>query len=320
MNYIIVITGATASGKSSFSEQVAQEVGGEIINADIGSFYAPLRIGVAKPDWRHSSIPHHLFDYLSEPRDETVVAYREKVLQLCSEIWERKKVPVIVGGSTLYIKSLFYTQADIPNLDKYGLKEIEQLDNATLWKELLLADPDRAFEIEPSDTYRLQRAISILRATGEKPSSFKVNFNPIAPFYFIEATRDRKILYERINARVQAMMEEGWIEEVQALVGTEWETFLLRKKMMGYDLLLKYLQDDEMTIAKIIARVQKLTRNYAKRQITFYKKLKKQLVGGTQEENRVGFVQECDLTFCDLSLYIKQLSIDLYKNFTCSKN
>lgn len=315
--YIVVITGATASGKSSLSVQLAEEIGGEIINADIGSFYTGLTVGTAKPDWQSSSVPHHLFDYISEPRDETVVAFREQVERLCREIWSRGKVPIIVGGSTLYIKSLFYTQEDIPQLTDEGLKIVQETSNKDLWSELLLADPVRAQEIDPADTYRLQRAVSIWRATGKQPSSFKMNFDPIAPFYFIDMIHDRKVLYDRINQRVEEMVKDGWLEEVRSLSGTDWEPFLLRKKMMGYDLLLKYIQDEEeASLGKIAAKIQKLTRNYAKRQITFYKKLKKQLVGATQGEKTVGFVKECDLTFCDLRLYIKQLSIDLYKNFS----
>lgn len=317
--YIVVITGATASGKSSFSVQVAEEIGGEIVNADIGSFYTGLTVGTAKPDWQNSSIPHHLFDYISEPRDETVVAFREQVAQLCKEIWGRGRVPIIVGGSTLYIKSLFYTQEDIPQLAGEELKIVQATSNKDLWSELLLSDPVRAQEIDPADTYRLQRAVSIWRATGKQPSSFKMSFDPIAPFCFIEMVQGRKILYDRINGRVEEMMQDGWLEEVQSLSGTDWEPFLLRKKMMGYDLLLKVVQEEEISLPKVIAQIQKLTRNYAKRQITFYKKLKRQLVAAVQGENEVGFVKECDLTFCDLRLYIKQLSIDLYKNFS-SKN
>ena len=319
MNHIVVITGATASGKSAFAVQVAREISGEIVNADIGSFYTRLQLGTAKPDWQNSPIPHHLFDYISEPRDETIVAFRQRVIDVCREIWSRGNTPVIVGGSTLYIKSLFYTQEEIPQLGQDDLAAIQLIDNATLWRELLLVDPDRAQEIGPADTYRLQRALSIFRATGKKPSSFQVDFNPIAPFYFIEIVRDRKILYERIDQRVDEMIEDGWIEEVRSLQGTAWEPFLSRKKMMGYDLLLRHLHDDEVSMSFIISQAKKATRNYAKRQITFYKKLKKELVDALHERKMVSIVKECDLTFCDLPLYIKQLSIDLYKNFAYSK-
>jgi tRNA dimethylallyltransferase len=316
LDHIVVITGPTASGKSQFALQVAEEIGGEIVNADIGSFYTPLNLGTAKPDWQHSNIPHHLFDYISEPRNETVVAFRTEVRQRCKEIWARGKVPVIVGGSTLYIKSLFYTQADISAPSFEIIAAVEQTSNVDLWREILLADPDRAQEIGPHDTYRLQRAVAIWRATGIKPSLFQIEFNPIAPFYFINVALDRKLLYKKIDQRVEDMIADGWLEEVRSLRGTPWETFLQKKRMMGYDLLLKYLGDDDACLDRTIAQIQKVTRNYAKRQITFYKKLKQELVVAAVEKNVTGIVQECDLTFCDLALYIKQLSIDLYKNFT----
>lgn len=316
MKHIIVITGATASGKSFFAEQLAQEIGGEIINADIGSFYKPLTIGTAKPDWENTSIPHHLFDFIDEPRDETVVSFRSKIIELCEQIWLKGKTPIIVGGSTMYIKSLFYTQEDIPTLSSDELEEIQKKDNRTLWKELSRVDLKRAREIGPEDTYRLQRAVAIWKATGKKPSNFSVKFDPIADFYFIEVTRDREELYSRIDQRVQEMMGSGWLEEVRPLLGTEWEPFLMRKKMMGYNLLLQYLKKNDGSLEFVTQEIQKLTRNYAKRQITFYKKLKKQLLEAVDDEKIIGFVQEYDLTFSDLCLYIKQLSIDLYEKFS----
>ena len=316
MNYIVVITGATASGKSSFSLEIAKELNGEIINADIGSFYTPLKIGTAKPDWQWSEIPHHLFDCISETRDETIVAFRERVKSLCQDIWDRGKVPIIVGGSTMYIKSLFYTQEDLPQPSSEDIHAVSKKDNQTLWKELLLIDPIRAQEIDPADTYRLQRAMLIWKSTGRKPSSFQMNFDPVAPFCFIEMVHDRAVLYERIDKRVDIMMQEGWPTEVQSLIGTEWETFLMRKKMMGYDLLLDHLREHDEVTPKIVRQIQKITRNYAKRQVTFYKKLKKELVEAVEAEKCVGIVQECNLTLSDLSLYIKQLSVDLYKIFS----
>jgi len=315
MNYIIIITGATAVGKTSFSIQLAEKIGGEIINADIGSFYKPLTIGTAKPDWSDDAIPHHLFDYIDKPRDETVVAFREQVQELCAKIWARGKTPIIVGGSTLYIKSLLYRQAHIPQLDQDEAMQIESMSRVDLYQELLLIDPVRATQIDPQDRYRLERAISIWRATGKQPSSFQVAFDPIAPFCFIEMIQDRKNLYERINQRVEQMFIKGWMQEVETLSGTDWEPFLMRKKMMGYDRLLEIVKKNNDLDLETIKDIQKSIRNYAKRQITFYKKLKKELADQIQQKNEIGFIRECSLTLSDLSLYIKQLSVDLYKNF-----
>ena len=106
---VIIISGATATGKSDFAINLAKKISGEIINADIGSFYTPLTIGTAKPNWKNQEVPHHLFDFIDEPIDYTVVQFRQKLQKLCNEIFARGNVPIIVGGSIFYIQSFFYT-------------------------------------------------------------------------------------------------------------------------------------------------------------------------------------------------------------------
>lgn len=277
---VIIISGATATGKSDFALQMAKEISGEIINADIGSFYVPLTIGTAKPDWKKESIPHHLFDIIEEPCDYTIVQFRQDVERLCSEIWARNNIPIIVGGSAFYIKALFYKHCEI-KVDKEYVAALERspLSNQELWNELASIDGLRASQIQPNDRYRVIRALAIFEGEKKLPSQFAETFSPIAPFHFIEYSRDREESYHRIDKRVIQMIDDGLLEEVVSLQGTRWEEFLLRKKIIGYDDLLRALQGEEenFSLDKVIPVVQQRTRNYAKRQVTFLKKLKGQL-------------------------------------------
>lgn len=309
-NFVVIISGATATGKSSFACQVADELGGEIINADIGSFYTPLTIGTAKPDWRAEKIPHHFFDILDNPENFTVVEFRKRVLDLIDQIWQRGRVPVIVGGSAFYIKALFFRQPDIVGDDVWVAKmEQENQSSLLLWQELHAIDPVRACKIHSQDQYRLIRALAIFKATGKLPSKFDSVFDPIAPFYFITCTRDRKELYERIDARVLEMLQTGWISEVEKLVGTSWESFLYKKKLIGYDDLLLHMKyPDKPSMDQVTAIIQQKTRNYAKRQVTFLSKLQKDITAALQNSHSVGIVEDINLTLCDVGLYIKGLS------------
>ena len=320
-NKIIIISGATASGKSDLALQIAQELEGEIINADIGSMYQPLTIGTAKPVFDNGyfglmskKIPHHLFDILDQPIHFTVVQFRERVEKLLQEIWARGHVPIIVGGSAFYIKALFYRQHEIADSSEI-IKKLElqiaqgDIDSFELWQRLNQIDSIRAGQIHPHDTYRLIRALAIFQTTGKNPSEFGQIFEPLASFYFITCKRERQELYQRIDARVHEMMNQGWMQEVQALQGTEWEKFLISKKLIGYDDLLKYLQQKKQNnLEDVVAIIQQKTRNYAKRQIIFLNKLECDLKIELNKSQIKGFLQDINLTYCDVGLYIKGLS------------
>lgn len=308
--FIIVITGATATGKSAFSVDLAKAVRGEIINADIGSFYEPLTIGTAKPDWQYSEIAHHLFDELKEPVNFTVVQFRSRVMELCGDIWSRGNVPIVVGGSAFYIKALFYRQHNIEGTQDV-VKELEQqvtISSEELWSQLNFVDPKRALLIDSHDRYRIIRALAIFKATGQKPSDFDQILEPIAPFYFINCVMARAELYERINTRVLVMLQMGWRHEVDSLRGTPWENFLQKKKMIGYDDLL-----DAAPYGEVSSIIAQKTRNYAKRQITFLNKLVLQLKEATSSKLYVGSVGEINLTLCDVGLYINGLLKQILK-------
>lgn len=313
--YTILVTGATATGKSSFALQLARSISGEIINADIGSFYKPLSIGTAKPHWQEEEIPHHLFDVLDTPERFSIVEFRSKVQSLIQEIWQRENIPIIVGGSAFYIQSFFYRQQEVVGVSTIT-QELEKsaLSTQELWQELYAIDKKRAQEIYKQDRYRIIRALAIFKATGKPPSRFAPIFDPLSSYYVIICQRDRELLYKRIDSRVQEMVADGWVDEVKALKHSGWEDFLLHKKVIGYDDLLNML-NNKQSLNDAVPVIQQKTRNYAKRQVTFLKKLyaqlqKEQLVG-----ELLGKTELLDLTLCSVGLYIRQLNSKLSNMF-----
>lgn len=287
----MIITGPTGVGKTACVDQLAQNMDIEVINADMGQMYTPLSIGTAKPDWRNTTVPHHLFDIIDEPRDCTVTEYRERALHALSGVWRRQRVPVLVGGSLFYIKSLFFPPS-------YVTPETEipyHGDSYTLWQLLQEIDPERANAIHPHDTYRVKRALAIWYATGYKPSSFTPQFMPPSSAYITFLTRDREDLYHRIDQRVYTMLENGWLDEVQKL-SAPWKTFLQQKHILGYPEVIAYLEN-EISYDLLVEQIQKKTRSYAKRQITFWRSFGQQLTDAfAQNEHHAAYITSVSLS------------------------
>ncbi len=306
---IVFIFGPTASGKTALAEQLAAQIPAEIINMDSAQFYRPLTIGTAKSDWQQSPTQHHLFDILDKPEHLTVHAYRQLVLEKIDNIWSRKHVPILVGGSGFYLKSLLFPPADTATKKDKGLFDTRTTEQ--LWRELQSIDPKRAAEIHPNDRYRLERALAIWYATGKKPSLYKPEFNPPAPFLLVYLNPDRQELYKRINTRVLQMIDAGLIQEVSNLRNTDWQTFLQEKGIIGYPEVLDYL-DGRYTLKETITLIQKRTRNFARKQEIFWRMLKKEIQQAQQKEHW-GTIMEFDLTLSDHDLYIKQLLDEISK-------
>jgi len=312
--YIILIFGPTGVGKSGFAERLAEHVPSQLVNCDIGQFYTPFSIGTAKPDWKASIVTQHLFDVIDEPRHFDVCQYRKLLLETVEKIWEQHQLPILVGGSGFYLKSLFFPPVSHDTIKKM---RTEQPDTTcSLWEKLYQIDPQRALEVDKHDLYRIKRALDIWEKTGKKPSECLPVYDFPTNFLFLFLTRERKELYKRINERVFQMLHEGWIEEVEALMGTRWQDFLEQKKLIGYDIIIDYIKrgKKESEQEEMIKTIQKKTRNYAKRQITFFKSFKKQLEEAisSQEPQAPGAIlpskiESINLTLLDCDLYIKKL-------------
>lgn len=306
---VIIITGPTGVGKTDFADALALKLPIEIINADMGQLYAPLSIGTAKPDWRSSATPHHLFDLLNEPVDYTAVAYRTRVIETVESIWARNRIPVIVGGSLFYIKSLFFAPQAQPVVS--SVSEGPELVHGT-WQQLHAIDPVRAQKIHSNDFYRIQRALALWHTTGIKPSTLTPSFAPIAPHItLLFLTRDKDDLHGRIAQRVAHMADAGWLREVEALQSTAWEPFLQRKKLIGYNELLLYTAQHHSQPDMLDAvwdTITQRTRSYAKRQHTFWRMLVKQLHEAYATSSCKTLIESVNLTSLNLDLYIGQLS------------
>jgi tRNA dimethylallyltransferase len=308
---MIIIFGPTGVGKTDFAELLAARTNAEIVNADLGQFYTPLSIGTAKPDWQNSPIAQHLFDIIKEPRIITATEYRDQLMQILDEIWDRKNIPIIVGGSGFYLQSLFFPP--VSTAYRQTQKNYYGPENER-WNLLYLVDPDRALKIHHNDLYRINRALDIFYSTGKKPSEQEPHYQPPGSFYFVYLNRNRQDLYERINKRTRLMMKAGWLEEVGRLQKTDWEPFLKKKKLIGYDDILKYLEGTKTKpeYDELIDHIALKTRKYAKRQITFgnrlYANLEKTLLESLDTRSSC---MQVNLTSGKLELYINQLLLQI---------
>ena len=309
---MIIICGPTGVGKSDFAEQLAEQASGEIINMDLGQFYTPLSIGTAKPDWRNAKVTHHLFDILDSPTNFTVVQYRELLLKTSNQLWDRNILPIVVGGSAFYLKSLLFP----PVSDNAHISS--SFSEVFTWNDLYEIDPERANALHENDHYRINRAVQIWRTTGTKPSLYQPKFELPCNVIILFLTRERKELYARINERVDVMIKAGWLDEVKGLYHTPWEAFLYEKKLIGYNELLAYCAapPNEQNLERTIAIIQQRTRHYAKRQETFWRGLERALKAAYKEVKEPQYTMATDtanLTLLDVNLYIKQL-LDRLKN------
>ncbi len=296
MEKIIIIAGPTGVGKSDFSELLAQRINGEIINADQGQLYEPLSIGTAKPDWKNHSIPHHLFDHITQPMHFSNASYQKMVKECIKSVQARGKRAILVGGSGFYYHTLlfeFSAPSDLPSFT-------HTISAPITWEHLNEIDPERARSIHPHDTYRIERALDIFYNHHLLPSSLQMGYKPYGPYHLVHVIRETQDLYARINERTNHMLKQGWLQEVAGLSDT-WKEFLRIKKIIGYDDIEAY-QNNIFSYEELVLRIQKKTRNYAKRQRTYFRSLLKKI---PHEDHR--YIHEINLTLSSVDLYLNQL-------------
>lgn len=277
---LIILTGPTAVGKTKASIGLAKAVDGEIISADSMQVYRHMDIGSAKikPE-EMEGIPHHLIDVL-EPDDEFhVVKFQELAKKAMREIWERGHIPIVTGGTGFYIQALLY-DIDFDENEKEDAcrKELEAYAREhgaeALHEKLALVDPASAEMIHPNNIKRVIRALEFYEQTGKRISEHnetqRQRESPYAFAYFV-LTDDRAHLYERINRRVDQMIEEGLINEVQALKDKGYTKQLVSMQGLGYKEILDYL-DGNCTLEEAIYTIKRDTRHFAKRQLTWFKR------------------------------------------------
>lgn len=277
---LIILTGPTAVGKTKASIGLAKAVDGEIISADSMQVYRHMDIGSAKikPE-EMEGIPHHLIDVL-EPDDEFhVVKFQQLAKKAMREIWERGHIPIVTGGTGFYIQALLY-DIDFDENEKEDAcrKELEAYAREhgaeALHEKLALVDPASAEMIHPNNIKRVIRALEFYEQTGKRISEHnetqRQRESPYAFAYFV-LTDDRTHLYERINRRVDQMIEGGLVNEVQALKDKGYTKQLVSMQGLGYKEILDYL-DGNCTLEEAIYTIKRDTRHFAKRQLTWFKR------------------------------------------------
>ncbi len=277
MTEVIAIVGPTASGKTALSVELAKAIGGEVINGDAMQVYKGLDIGTAKiTEDEMDGIPHHLFDMKEPAEPFSVAAYQKEVRHWINEIRSRGKMPIIAGGTGLYVQAVLYDfrfteeAADLEVRNRLE-KELKEKGAEQLYERLKRIDPKSAEKIHPNNLRRLVRALEIIEVTGqtkdeqEKDAGHATLYN-----HFLAGLQmDRDVLYERIDLRVDLMMEKGLLQEAQRL----WDEGIRdvqSVQAIGYKELYQYIEG-RLTYEEAVELIKKNTRNYAKRQMTYFR-------------------------------------------------
>ncbi len=267
MHKIIVITGPTGIGKTKLSIELAKRLNGEIINADAMQVYRNLNIGTAKiTEEEKDNIPHHLFDIKDVNEEYTIYHYQKDCRKKIEEIRKKNKTPIIVGGSTLYIKSALYDYELLEN--KIDHKKYDNLSDEELYKKLISIDKKAENNIDKNNRRRVLNAICYYEKNNKSITDNHTE-KLLYDVLFIGLTTNREELYQIINKRVDKMIEEGLINEVKSF----FDKNILTKPILngiGYKEIIEYLKKN-YSKEKAIEEIKKNSRHYAKRQYTFLK-------------------------------------------------
>lgn len=286
---LFILAGPTAVGKTDISIKLAQKLNGEIISADSMQIYKHMDIGSAKiTEAEKEGVPHHLIDFVSPFDEFSVAEFKEKSKNAIKDIASRGKLPMIVGGTGFYIDSLIFNY-DFANTykDEEYREHLKNLasEHGKEYVHELLKDIDEVSykKLYPNDLKRVIRALEVFKLTGKTISEFNKEQDifdiPYNVYYFV-LNMDRSKLYERINKRVDIMMEKGLIEEVKSLQNMGCTPDMQSMKGIGYKEILYYL-DGKLSLDEAVELIKKGSRHYAKRQLTWFRK-----------DNRVHFIDK----------------------------
>ena len=275
---LIVIAGPTACGKTDISIDLAEKIGGEIISGDSMQVYKYMDIGTAKATKEEMrGIPHYLVDELYPDEEYNVMMFQQKAKQYMEGIYSRGHIPIIVGGTGFYINALVYDN-DFSEEEKseirkelYAVAENEGAEK--LHAMLAEVDPEYAANIHHNNVKRVARALEYYRLTGEKMSEHNKNAKEKETPYnlaFFVLNMDREKLYERINLRVDIMMNNGLEQEVRKLIEMGYSPELVSMQGLGYKEFIPYF-NGEISLEQVVDDIKKYTRRFAKRQLTWFR-------------------------------------------------
>lgn len=277
---VIVICGPTASGKTKLSIEIAKKINGEIVSADSMQIYKEMDIGTAKPTIEEmQGIKHYLLDFVSPDKRYSVADYKKDAINAIDEIIEKNKVPIVVGGTGLYINSLIYgieypeIETDIKYRNELERTADEPDGLRKLYEMAKKIDEEAIKNISPNDKKRICRILEIYHSTGKTKTQQEIESRKNGPKYdyiVYGLNMDRDKLYDRINKRVDIMIQDGLIEEVKN-VASKYKEFPTAMQGLGYKEVLEYLNGDT-TKEEMIEKIKMETRRYAKRQLTWFRR------------------------------------------------
>lgn len=298
---VIVICGPTASGKTALSIELAKKVNGGIISCDSMQIYKDMNIGTAKPTIEEmQGIKHYLLDFVSPNERYSVADFKKDAKNAIKEILSKGKVPIIVGGTGLYLDSLIY-EIEYQNIEfdeNYRKKleqEVEEKGLEELYDKAKKIDPVAIEKISKNDKKRILRILEIYHATGKNKTEQEIESrkNEVEYDYKVYAISwDREELYARINKRVDLMIEQGLIDEVKNIL-QKYEQFPTAMQGLGYKEVVDYLQGN-CTKQEMIEKIKMETRRYAKRQMTWFRKNKQTIwiQGNNSIQNNINIILE----------------------------
>jgi tRNA dimethylallyltransferase len=280
---IYVIAGATATGKTAYAIELAKKIGGEIISADSMQVYREMNIGTAKPTHEEmQNIPHHLIDIVNPNEQFSAAQFQTHASVAIEQILSRGKIPIVAGGTGFYINALLYgaefSSENNPQEEK--LREeffalAKKHSPEFLHEKLAAADPTYAATLHPNNIKRVARALAYCTATGKKFSAHNAEqknkkSSPLFDTKFFVLTLPREMLYARINARTVAMFNAGFTDEVRTLLARGYHKNLAAMQGIGYKEVTQFLHN-EISLDHAVSLIQQATRNYAKRQETWFR-------------------------------------------------
>ena len=297
MKPLIILTGPTAVGKTELSIALAKSIGGEIISADSMQVYKYMDIGTAKiRSEEMDGVPHHLIDILEPDVAFNVAMFKDLAKSSVEDIYSRGRIPILVGGTGFYIQALLYdidfSEEDSDSSIRKELETLVEIKGAAFLHEKLRdVDPESAEQIHANNVKRVIRALEYYQLHGEKISTHneteRHKESPYDFLYFV-LTHDRQVLYERIEKRIDQMIDHGLISEVDNLLKKGYDSSLVSMQGLGYKELIPYLQK-KCTLDEAIYVLKRDTRHFAKRQLTWFRRernvrwLDKSLVSSDEE-------------------------------------
>ena len=277
---VIVIAGPTASGKTKLSIELAKQINGEIISSDSMQIYKWMDIGTAKVTKEEAEgIKHYLIDIIEPNERYTVSNFKKDAEHAIEEILSKGKIPIVVGGTGLYIDSLIYgiEYQDMKFDEEYRIKLMEQAETEKglnqLYNQALEIDKQAMEKISPNDTKRIIRILEIYHSTGKTKTELEIESRKNGVKYNYQVfvvNMDREKLYERINLRVDMMIDAGLIDEVKNICN-RYNSFPTAMQGLGYKEVLEYLEN-KISKEEMIDKIKKESRHYAKRQLTWFRK------------------------------------------------